>query len=184
MNDEPIRATRVNEVYSNDLVTVYDDEVQFPDGRHGTHVRVQSRGDGPGVVLLAGHAGKIALVKTFRYALGQWQWALPRGFSHGPDVLATARAELFEELGVRSSQLRILGHVTPDSGLLDARVAVVQAAVDDPTATPTDTSEVAEVRWLRTDELLAEIAGGRIEDGFTLSALCLARSVGALSRAQ
>lgn len=75
----------------------------------------------------------------------------------------------------------MLGSVTPDSGLQSHRVVVVLARVGDvPAGGPPD-PEVAEVRWVAPDELDAEIAAGRIEDGFTLAALTLARVHGVLT---
>ena len=180
MTEPPIRRTRARLVHANEYVRMYDDDVTFAGGTDGRYVRIEPAGNGPGAVLLAIHEGRIALVRTYRYPLGAWQWALPRGFAHGPDPLVTARAELREETGVTEARLEVLGSVTPDSGLQSARVAVVLATVDRlPGGAPPD-AEVAEVRWVTPGELEARIADGGIEDGFTLAALTLARVRGIL----
>jgi ADP-ribose pyrophosphatase len=180
VTDGQIRRVRGHEVYRNDLVVVHDDEVEFASGRRGRHARVGWNVEGAGVVLLPTHARQVALVRTFRYPLDEWQWALPRGFAHGPDPLETARAELLEELGASDAQLALLGHLTPDSGLLSTRVAVVHAALPSPDLKPVDADEVAETRWVSLDDLTTEVGNGRIEDGFTLAALSLARALGVL----
>jgi ADP-ribose pyrophosphatase len=177
MTDRQIRTVREHEVYRNELVTVFDDEVVFPGGRAGHYVRVDMVGEGTGVVLLPTHAGRVALVRTYRYPIATQQWALPRGLSHGADVMTTARVELREELGVTDATLAILGHVTPDSGLLSSRVAIVHATLTSASLAPADTEEVSESRWLTADEITAQIASGRLEDGFTLAALALARAL-------
>jgi 8-oxo-dGTP pyrophosphatase MutT (NUDIX family) len=180
MTQPPVRRTRERLVHENAYVRVYDDDVAFADGTEGRHVRIDAVGDGPGAVVLAVHGGRIALVRTYRYPVGDWQWALPRGFAHGTDALVTARAELAEETGVTEADLRLIGAVTPDSGLQAHRVAVVLAEVGRPPASgPTD-DEVAEVRWVTLQELEKDIADGAIEDGFTLATLTLARSKGVL----
>jgi 8-oxo-dGTP pyrophosphatase MutT (NUDIX family) len=177
---DPIRRIRAREVYANDYLRLYDDDVSIR-GAEGRYVRVEPAGGDPGAVVLPVGEGRVGLVEVFRYALGAWQWGLPRGFAHGADPLVTARAELAEETGVREARLRLLGHVTPDSGLQSHRVAVVLAEVSGPLPEgPPPDDEVRAVRWPTVGELDAEIAGGRIEDGFTLAALALARAVGAL----
>jgi len=175
VSEPPIRRTRERLVHENPYVRVYDDDVRFADGTDGRYVRIEPAGDGPGAVLLAVHDGRIALVRTYRYPLGAWQWALPRGFAHATDPLVTARAELEEETGVTDAHLRVVGRVTPDSGVQAHRVAIVLAHVHAlPNGGPPD-DEVAEVRWVTLDELEQEIADGAVEDGFTLAALTLAR---------
>ena len=175
MTEPPIHRTREVLVHENAYVRVYDDEVTFGNGSAGRYVRIEPAGEGPGAVMVAVHAGQIALVRTYRYPVGDWQWALPRGFAHGTDPLVTARAELEEETGVTAADLRVIGAVTPDSGVQAHRVAIVLADVHRLSDGGPSDDEVAEVRWVSLDELEREVADGRIEDGFTLAALTLAR---------
>jgi hypothetical protein len=63
--------------------------------------------------------------------------------------------------------------ITPDSGLLAQEVAIWEATVVDPSASPTDEIEVAEVAWWTAHELDTAIRTGRIDDGFTIAAWCL-----------
>jgi len=154
MSDE-IRRTEERLVYANPYVRVFDDSVRFPDGRAGTYVRIASATPGEGAVIIAHYRGRYALVRTWRYALGQAQLAFPRGFAHGTDVLQTARNELFEEVGATVTAAEVLGYVTPDSGLLAQRVAVVLVDIEDEPTGPHD-SEVSNVTWVfpgRTDFL-------------------------------
>jgi len=179
MTEPGIRRLQERVVYENEFVSVSDDDVAFVDGSRGRYLKVEPRG-GPGAVILPVHAGTVGMVRTFRYALGDFQWALPRGFGQSADPVETAREELNAELGSTDARFRLLGYVTPDSGLLASRVAVFLADVGDTHAVPKDTREVSGWRWVPLDELWAEIAAGDIEDGFTLSALALARAVGKL----
>jgi 8-oxo-dGTP pyrophosphatase MutT (NUDIX family) len=180
MSDSPIRRTRAHLEYQNEYVVVYNDDVTMPDGEPSTYLRIESPMPGLGVVVLALMDDRIGLVHTYRYPIAQWQWALPRGFAQSDDVLETARGELREELGVVTSKLTAIGHVTPDSGMLAARVAVVLAGVDGPLESHTDTQEVHAIDWVSPALLDERIAAGSIEDGFTLAALALARASGKL----
>lgn len=179
---DPIRRKREILAYENRFAEVFDDEVEFPDGTPGRYLRIANRGEGPGVVILPVHAMTVGLVQTYRYPVGSWQWGLPRGFSHSRDPLVTARMELREELGVQDADFQVLGFVTPDSGMLASRVAVVQARVNDPAGQAVDAREVADVRWLHIRELWQWVSQGRIEDGFSLAALTLAHALDRLPR--
>lgn len=174
---EPIRRKREVLAYANRFAEVFDDEVEFPDGTPGRYLRIANRGEGPGVVILPIHGMTIGLVQTYRYPVGSWQWGLPRGFSHDRDPLVTARMELHEELGVQDATLELLGAMTPDSGMLATRVAIVLARVNEPTGQAVDVQEVAAVRWLHIRELWHWVAQGRIEDGMSLAALTLAHAL-------
>ncbi|TLM87196.1 NUDIX hydrolase [Pseudarthrobacter sp. NamE5] len=172
---------RLQEViaYENSYFTVFDDAVEFPTGRRGTYLRIAAVAPGTPVVVLAKRGGLIGLVRSYRYPIGQSQWALPRGFAHGTDVLESALAELGEELGVTGAEIRLLGHVTPDSGLLATRVAVVLARVLEMAASFEDREEIEANMWVTQEQMRNMVRGGEIEDAFTLSALTLSSIHGA-----
>lgn len=178
----PIVRVREIVAYENRFVRVFDDEVVFPGGTAGRYLRVTPPNDQPGVAVLAESSdGCIGLVRSYRYAVDEWQWAVPRGFPHDPDPLITAAAELGEELGVTGpAELTLLGEVTPDSGLLSHRVALVHARVAEKSTHTLDELEIAEIRWVPKQDLLADIAAGKVHDAFTLSAMTLAASRGLL----
>lgn len=175
MSEAPVRLVRERLVHENPYVRLYDDDVVLPGGRAGRFVRLTPTAPGPGVVLVVLRAGRLAVVRTYRYPLGSWQWAFPRGFGQSEDVLHTASAELLEETGVRDAELTLLGHLTPDSGVQSSRVAIVLAETSAEPGPPTDVEEVEAVRWLLPSELEAEVASGDVEDGFTLAALTVLR---------
>ncbi len=165
-----IKRVRERLVYENAYIRVYDDDVVFPGGSNGSYLRIVHSGDGVGAVIVARHAGTYALVRTYRYSIGAHQWAFPRGFSHGSDVEETVRAELREELGGEADAVKVLGFLTPDSGLLASRVAVALVEVTTTSTTPEDLEEVEEVEWVTYDELSRRLREGAIDDGFTLAA--------------
>ena len=167
-----IRRVREVLVHSNDYVRVYDDEVAFDNGSSGTHLRLEGVG-GEGVVMLCLCGDRVALVRTYRYALAADQWGLPRGFGHGESPRHSALAELREEIGEEPDALELLGTVHPDSGVQSTAVHVFLASYATEVAAPTDVLEVAEVRWVPLDALWQRVARGELTDGFTLSALAM-----------
>jgi 8-oxo-dGTP pyrophosphatase MutT (NUDIX family) len=176
----PVSRIAENVVYRNRFVTVYDDPVAFIDGSRGSYLRIVESNGSPGVAMLAVAAGQVALVHTYRYAIGAWEWGIPRGFAHGEDSEESARAELVEELGEEPVHIAEIGRIAPNSGLLASVVHLFLARYTEPVSEPTDRDEVTEVRWLPTLELFREIAAGRITDGFTLSAVGCATCRGLL----
>lgn len=177
---ERIRRIREKSVYRNPHVEVFDDEVEFDGGRRGSYVRIRPGGVGPGVVVIAHGSLGIALVRTYRYPIADWQWALPRGFGQDESPLRTAQAELEEELGLSALSYTQLGSLTPDSGLMESEVAVVLVEVAAAELDPSDRQEVDATRWVTVEDLKLEIARGEIRDGFTIAALCLAQAQEAL----
>lgn len=176
--EHTIRRIRENVVYRNGFAALYDDPVIFPDGSEGSYLRMVESDGHPGVAVLAVCADRVALVLTYRYPVSRLEWGVPRGFAHGGDPAATARAELAEELGREPDSLTPIGAVTPNSGILASRVELFLGRYATPVSAPRDTREVAAVRWLTLTELAAEIARGDIEDSFTLSALTCALARG------
>jgi hypothetical protein len=182
MDQPPIVRQSENLVFSNKYVTVYDDPVRWPDGATGNFLRIVESDGRPGVAVLPVAAGRIGLVKTFRYAVNEWEWGIPRGFGDFADVRRSARAELTEELGALPDDLVPLGIVTPNSGLLSSKVQVFLATYSAPASAPLDRDEIHGVRWPTLEELQSEVAAGQISDSFTLAALSLALLSGRITQ--
>jgi 8-oxo-dGTP pyrophosphatase MutT (NUDIX family) len=171
----PIKRIVEHVVYRNRFITVYDDPVIFNNGAQGTYVKIVESDGLPGVAALPLAGDQVGLVRTYRYALGAWEWGIPRGFAHGGDPKESAKIELVEEIGIEPQELIPLGQISPNSSLLASVVSLFIARYSSPVITSLiDTFEIADVRWLPTVELLSEIAAGTITDGFTLAAVCSA----------
>ncbi len=181
MDEAPIRQIQEVLAYENRYVQVYDDEVAFPSGRTGTYLRIVESHGRPGVVALALAYGRVALVHSYRYPTGAWEWGLPRGFGSADDPVASMLTELDEELGGRPEHLEPLVTMTSNSGLLAGRVEIFLARYAEPVAAPADPDEIHGVRWVTVDELRGEVADGLIDDGFTLAALGAAYAKGLLT---
>lgn len=168
-------------VYCNDYVSVYDDEVEFgPTGRTGSYLRIVESDGAAGVLGVPVCRGRVGLVLTYRYPAQAWEWGFPRGFAHGSDPQDSIRAELVEELGAEPESLRVVGVMTPNSGLLSTRVVVFLAEYAQESRAPTDRGEVERIRWVTADELFQELRNGDIQDGMTLAAVALAVASGDL----
>lgn len=128
---------------------------------------------GNSVVVVPFREGKIILLKQFRHALGDYQYCFPRGFGE-PDISPeeNARKEIGEELNCTSSDYVFLGNTVADSGVCGEKICVFCCNVDEPTVNVLD-ENIESYIAVTDSELLEMIGQGKINDGFTLSAVAL-----------
>lgn len=83
-----------------------------------------------GVAVLPICDGKIGLLRVYRHAIQSDSWEIPRGFvEEGESEATSALRELEEETGLSCDpgEIKSLGFVTPEAGVLAARVHVYVA---------------------------------------------------------
>jgi ADP-ribose pyrophosphatase len=83
-----------------------------------------------GVAILPVVDGKIGLIQIYRHPIQQYSWEIPRGFIDQLEASASAAGrELKEETGLdcKPEAIRSLGFITPDGGILAARVQLFAA---------------------------------------------------------
>jgi ADP-ribose pyrophosphatase len=83
-----------------------------------------------GVAVLPICDDKIGLIKAYRHAIQGDSWEIPRGFiEEGESAPVSALRELEEETGLSCDpgEIKFLAFVTPDAGILAARVQVYVA---------------------------------------------------------
>jgi ADP-ribose pyrophosphatase len=83
-----------------------------------------------GVAILPFYDGKIGLIRIYRHPIERYSWEIPRGFIDQQEASASAASrELREETGLdcKAEDIRSLGFITPDGGILAARVQLFAA---------------------------------------------------------
>jgi ADP-ribose pyrophosphatase YjhB (NUDIX family) len=83
-----------------------------------------------GVAILPIYNHKIGLIRIYRHPLERYSWEIPRGFIDRQEASAPAASrELREETGLdcKPEEIRSLGFITPDGGILAARVQLFAA---------------------------------------------------------
>lgn len=119
------------------------------------------------------YGDRFVLLRQYRHALQDYQYAFPRGFATaGLSGAENARKELRKEIGAETGDILKLGSVVADSGLSGGEAQVFLCHVTRYVPQPghegiTDTVTVSR------QELAQMIRAGQITDGFTLSAYSL-----------
>ncbi|MBI5154726.1 NUDIX hydrolase [Candidatus Poribacteria bacterium] len=177
-SEPPTVRLRTRLLADNRRLALHEDFVRLPTGRETEHWRVEYKCDGVGVLPLLDD-GRVLLGLHFRYCVGRWGWEIAAGgVPRAADHEAQARRELEEETGYRCRDLTFLFDYHPAPGLGDEHFFLYAARGLEKTGTELDADEIHELRpfaWHGIEDLLAR---GRLFDGFTLTALFLARARG------
>ncbi|MCC8074475.1 MAG: NUDIX hydrolase [Clostridiales bacterium] len=162
----------VGVVYESAFHLMVVDVVQNGDGSCFAYERILNTNPKDAVVVIPRYQGQYVLLLQYRHALRGYQYAFPRGFGEGLSALENAHKEVREELRCTASQFFYLGQVVADSGLSGTRVKVYQCEISKPAPRPG--YEEIQKAIVCTEQALRQMIGqGKIDDGFTLSALCL-----------
>lgn len=177
----PLDWATVGVVFRDQYIEVIRDGVEFPDCTRGTYIRVLNRRRGiAGAAILPILAEKIVLLRHFRHATRSWHLEIPRGFAEATESPEqTAARELTEEVGVPPTSLTRLGDIHPDTGLLNARVAIFAATVESLQVAGKGEG-IDNVKIVSVKELEQMIIAGDVTDAFTLAAVSMAHACGAL----
>lgn len=136
-----------------------------------------------GVAVLPASMGRVALLRIYRHAVGSDSWEIPRGFLDAGDEIAAAERELLEETGLTpgGGALRVLGTVSPDTGIIAARVRVFLANDCRPSR-PFEPREMGhrELAWFDRRAFTDAVDRGLVHDSYTLFAYYRALDCGAL----
>ncbi len=118
-------------------------------------------------------AGRIVLVRQFRYGVDDFSLEIPGGvIEAGEDPVAAGRRELEEETGYAGGQAWLLGSVHPNPAIQNNRCHFVLVEGATPTGRVAwDGDEEIERSTAPADEVLAWARSGRITHSLVLCAL-------------
>jgi 8-oxo-dGTP pyrophosphatase MutT (NUDIX family) len=110
-----IKDTR--QIYKNEFIEVFEDQVIQPDGKDGEYATVRMK---PGVCILAiDDEENVYLTRQFRYALGAESLeVIAGGIEDGDEPLESARREAREEMGIEAEEWLDLGAAETDTSIV------------------------------------------------------------------
>ena len=174
MPDLTEKTLKRNEVYAGRIIRVRRDEVLLPGGGHGLREVVEHPG---GVGILAfDDRGRVALVRQYRYAVGEHLWEIPAGKREaGEAPFVTAQRELAEEVGATSSRWTDLGTLIASPGCYAERLYLYKAEGLTFTRQQLDEDEFLEVRFFPFEEVVEKCLSGQLQDAKTVAAVLKAK---------
>jgi len=159
------------------VFSVWRHEAVEPGGMRVTRDVVHHHGSA--VILPRFSDGRIVLVRQYRLAAGAELWELPAGtVDEGETPLQTARRELAEETGYRSSKWRKLAAFYPSPGIIAERMTLFLAENIRPGAARPEADERIAVESFAMRALLRMMRDGEICDAKTLVGLLYWRQWG------
>ena len=154
-------------VYEGVIVNVRRDKARLMDGRITNREVVEHPG---GVAVFAmDDQGRVALVRQYRYPMGEETLELPAGkLEPGEDLRDSGLRELADETGLVPGTFEDMGCLYSSPGILAERIYLYFAK--DLTQGPThpDDGEFVETVWLPYQDLVDKARRGEIKDGKTL----------------
>jgi ADP-ribose pyrophosphatase len=128
-----------------------------------------------GVAILPIFNGQVGLIRIYRPAIRNYSWEIPHGFvDEGESDVASALREMLEETGltVAPNNFSSMGYITPDTGVLAARVHLFLAESGQVNQAIQHELGLKEFRFFSVSDFEMMISRSEIQDTFTLSAWC------------
>lgn len=177
LEEEELRRTSnqmnksIGVVFENEYITLVVDLIKNAEGNCYTYSRILNKNEYNGVVVIPIMGDRIVFIKQFRHATRNYELELPRGFSEGHlSKEENARTEIYEELGVKAYDIKCLGTVVSDSGLVGGVVYVFCCKIDH-IGNLEEEEGIENVSILTWDEIDEYIRENKIRDSFSISAL-------------
>jgi ADP-ribose pyrophosphatase len=163
-------------VYQGRAFKVRKDLVEMPDGTQGTLDIVQH--NNAVTIIPIDNQGNIWLVRQYRHAGGVVLLELPAGTLDGDELPEVcAHREVREEIGMSAAELMNIGEFYLAPGYSTEYMYIYLATGLQPDPLETDDDEFLEVEKMPVREFYELAEKGQIQDGKTLAALFLARSL-------
>lgn len=157
-------------VYDGRLIQVRRDSVRLESGRLTTREVVEHPG-AVGILPLT-DAGRIVLVRQYRYAVGRSLLELPAGTRElGEPLEATARRELREETGYEAGRLDELMRFFTSPGWANEEIVLYRASALEQAGPVPDSDEILDVVEVAPAEITGLMRDGSIADAKTISAV-------------
>lgn len=138
-----------------------------------------------GVCILPIFAGKVCLLREYRYPIKSYQYQLPGGFiDNNENVAVAARRELYEETGLHAAVVHDLGSFYPSFGSTNEQIFLAAAECDRQDQPQREVSEVIETFFCTPEEVMDLMRANRFQHAAGLVALFKYFSLGVRGTAQ
>lgn len=161
------------QVYACFFMTLYEDDVLLPNQKQSKRIYIMHHS--AAAVLPITKAGKILLVKQYRYPIQSESIEIPAGKKDKPGELGIvcAQRELEEETGYRSDHFKRLADIHSCVGYSNEKIEIFLALDCYPVENPKqgDDDEFLEIMELNLEQVIEMMEEGAIKDAKTLIAV-------------
>jgi 8-oxo-dGTP pyrophosphatase MutT (NUDIX family) len=179
-NTSPIEVVARKLVCENSKFYIYFDHLHDPGGEEiENYLVVSPKNTGKdlvtGVAILPICENSVGLIRIYRPAIRSYSWEIPHGFvDEGESDYSSAIRELLEETGLNftGQSISCLGYITPDSGVLAARVHMFLADAPHTKSVIKNELGLRGFCFFSFQEFETMILSSEIQDTFTLAAWC------------
>jgi ADP-ribose pyrophosphatase len=162
-------------VYQNPWITVYEDQVQLPNGQTTLYGVVTPPHPFVGIVPLV-DPETVVLVRQYRYIQDEVTWELPSGaLEEGETPQQAAQRELREEVGYRANHFEQLGLMRSNKSVMDDQGFIFLATGLTPSKAVPDETEEFQVVPIAFERALEMVARFEITDCVSIIGLLLAQ---------
>lgn len=171
------RCTGSEKIYSGQILHVYKDTVELPDGN--TSLRELVRHVGAVAVIPVTEDGKAVIERQFRYPFDEVLTEIPAGKLDSPeeDHLEAAKRELEEETGFTADEWTDIGVYYPTCAYSDEKIYMYLARGLHKGRQKLDEGEFLNVEEIPLAELAKQVMNGEIPDGKTQAAILKAARI-------
>ena len=177
LSNSPIQSwKRLNRktVYQNPWITVYEDDIQLPNGHTTVYGVVAPPTDFVGIVPFI-DPNTVVLVRQYRYIQGDVTWEIPSGaMDSGETPQEAAQRELREEVGYRADRFELLSVMRSNKSVMDDKGYVFLAQGLKPSKAIPDETEAFEIIPVPLTKALELIKNHEITDCVSIIGLLLA----------
>ena len=157
-----------NKIFEHPRITLYEDNVELPDGKRTTYLHF-GEGNRAGMVLALNNKGEFLIQKEYSYPPNEVLYQLPGGaINSGESPEEGAKREFSEETGL-TGDLKLLGWFYTNNRRSSQKMHVFLATNLSSAPGVKDEEELFEEYWLTEDQIDNLIATNQIRN-YTLLA--------------
>ena len=160
-------------IYENKWLTLWEDDIEFPDGDKGIYAYIERKTRGA-LIIPVDKDGNIYMISGPRYPLNLVRYGFPQGDTEeGETRFESAKRELKEETGITAEKWQELGEIQIDPGYVVQKTPIYFA--EELTLGEKDNNPKEEwtLHKVSPEEVSTFIVEGKIATGWALSALAL-----------